>query len=100
MSRPDLVLFSPLPPARNGIADYTASILPDLDSEFNLFLVVDDVQPAPSAGTGTVLGVAEYVRHERSFTHVPHIYQLGNNSGHRYLLPFMEKHPGLTTVHD
>ncbi|MGD9616886.1 MAG: glycosyltransferase [Alphaproteobacteria bacterium] len=100
MSKRNLVIFSPLPPARNGIADYTATFLHDLGDEFNLYLVIDDAQPPPTVDVGTLVRLPEYLRHERSFSTIGHAYQVGNNSGHAYLLPIMERHPGLTTVHD
>ncbi len=100
MSKRELVLFSPLPPARSGIADYTGALVRDLAQEFDLYVVISDAQPPTTVEAGAVLRATEYFRHEPSLSKVAHAYQIGNNPGHCYMLPSMERHPGLVTVHD
>ena len=43
-----LVVFSPLPPLRNGIADYTAELLPTVAAGSETFVVIDDHAPWPT----------------------------------------------------
>ena len=98
MSKRELVLFSPLPPARNGIADYTGAFIRDLAQEFNLYLVISDGQPPTRVESGIVLRATEYFRHEKSFSRVADAYQIGNNPGHCYMLPSTRRGI-LVTVH-
>ena len=43
-TRPHLVMVSPLPPQRSGIADYTAELLPALTRHYDIDVVVDQAE--------------------------------------------------------
>jgi glycosyltransferase involved in cell wall biosynthesis len=95
-----IIFFSPLPPQRNGIADYTASFLADLAEAFDIVIVVEDgVAPIPIAGVAWI-HLSDYLAQEDELADLQHIYQVGNNRDHGYQLPVMQRHPGLTTLHD
>jgi glycosyltransferase involved in cell wall biosynthesis len=96
----DLVLFSPLPPQRNGIADYTATFIDDIADQFNLYVIVDDNELIEDHRNVTTLRYAEYAHYAKAFSKTGHAYQIGNNSKHHYMLPVLGRHPGLTTIHD
>jgi glycosyltransferase involved in cell wall biosynthesis len=66
--------FSPLPPLKSGIADYSAALLPALQK-------LGDVRVAPAHYD---LG----------------LYQLGNNSLHREIYPLALSRPGVAVIHD
>jgi glycosyltransferase involved in cell wall biosynthesis len=66
--------FSPLPPLKSGIADYSAALLPALQN-------LGDVRIAP----------AHYD---------VGLYQLGNNSLHREIYPLALSRPGVAVIHD
>ena len=96
-----LVVFSPLPPLENGIADYAAELLPLLAAARDVVVVIDDHAPEPLAQAGyTSMRLADYVAREAEFEHAPHLYQIGNNPDHVYLLPWLLRRPGVVVLHD
>lgn len=94
-----LVVFSPLPPTRSGIADYTAELLPALGRRMPVTAVVAsgrDLRPAEGA---EVVSEVEYRR--RSALHgLPHLYQLGNNVHHAHVYRAALRRPGVVLLHD
>lgn len=100
MRRKELLFFSPLPPKRNGIADYSASILGALSDQFYVHAVVSNdaiLEPPPGVD---LLRLAEYTLYDHTFSRAGYAYQLGNNYDHHYMLPVLARHPGLSTIHD
>jgi len=99
--RERLIVFSPMPPLENGIADYTAELLPRLAARFDLLVVIDDhvPTPMPHAGYG-VLRLSEYLGEEADHASALHLYQVGNNGDHAYLVPVLFRRPGVVVMHD
>ena len=97
-----LVVFSPMPPAQNGIADYWDELLPELAQEFDITCVVDDGQPRMCPGTphADVIHLSEYLWMSAQYSADLHLYHLGNNPGHVYMLPVMLMCPGVIVLHD
>jgi glycosyltransferase involved in cell wall biosynthesis len=94
-----LVVFSPLPPTRSGIADYTAELLPALARKVPVTAVVAserDLRPVEGA---EVVAEVEYRR--RSALHgLPHLYQLGNNLHGAHVYRAALRRPGVVLLHD
>jgi len=96
-----LVIFGPLPPKPNGIADYIFELLTGLVRQFPCVVVVDDEQGKALAPPGVeVICAAEYLMQADRFASDLHIYQLGNNPDHTYMLRFLAARPGLIVLHD
>ncbi|MCB0070588.1 MAG: hypothetical protein KDE20_03980, partial [Caldilineaceae bacterium] len=94
-----IAYFSPLPPQRTGIADYSATLLPHLAAHADVTLFVDD----PAAVTPLHLPV----RAIAAFTDALGermdicIYQMGNNVRfHRQIYATALRQPGLLVLHD
>src|SRR6516164_8825946 len=95
--------FSPLPPARTGIADYTAQLLPALDQRFEVTLWTDQHEWDS--------GLEEWaaVRHFDP-AHVPWstlnqaeitVYNLGNHGAfHGGIFEVSRRLPGIVILHD
>ncbi len=88
---------SPLPPVRSGIADYSADLLPHLESLCDLRVarlpgqpVAESIDrrwhPVAAASTGTE-------------GRLP-VYQMGNNRYHDGVLDLALERPGILTLHD
>lgn len=94
-----MVMFSPLPPTRSGIADYAAELLPALARLAPVTVVVAserDLRPAEGA---EVVSEVEYRR--RSALHRrPHLYQLGNSVHHAHAYRAALRRPGVVLLHD
>lgn len=100
MSKEPLVLFSPLPPTRNGIADYCDCLMAPLAKHYDLFAVVANDATLPNTTDYQPLKLAEYEHRRAAFQSCAHIYQIGNNLDHPYMLPTLSRVPGLVTIHD
>ncbi len=91
--------FSPLPPERTGIGDYSYELLEELRSLLDVTAVVsDDVLYSVRAPDGVEVVGASSVR-EDAFD--CNIYQMGNNPNfHRFIYGRAFEEPGLLVLHD
>ena len=99
-----LALFSPLPPTRSGIADYTVELLGTLGArhDVDVFVASREEQAAwPRDRTPF------HVRSAHDFVwarvRTPYdlvVYQMGNAWCHDYMWPYLFKWPGLVILHD
>ena len=74
-----IAFFSPLPPARSGIADYSEALLSQLRSFANVETFEQSADPS---------------------SHDIAIYQLGNNPFHTFAYETAMKHPGIVVLHE
>lgn len=97
-----VVVFCPLPPKPNGIADYFAEQIPYFSRTTKVTVVIENEHPEPSgiAANARVLRLEEYMWQQADFANVPHIYHVGNNPDTQYMLPVLLSKPGLVVVHD
>ena len=102
--RPTLAFVSPVPPARSGIADYAAELLPELARHYEIEVIAKD-QAAADAVTDPFIKanlrvrtfdefLAEYSRYDRV------LYQVGNSDHHVHMIRNLESHPGVVVLHD
>lgn len=101
-----LVMFSPLPPRKSGIAAYTAELLPALCAQRNIVVVceeglTDQVRDELTVYEDTlrVISVQEYQSHP-ALAAYQHIYQIGNNRDHVFAYEAFKKRPGILVQHD
>lgn len=98
-----LAYYSPLPPMRSGIADYSAELLPHLAAHCEIELVVDEgFRPAAElAGRFAVHGhrALPALLAQGRFDAV--LYQLGNNRDyHAAMFHTLLRHPGVVVLHE
>jgi glycosyltransferase involved in cell wall biosynthesis len=79
--------FSPLPPDRSGIADYSAELLAQLAGRFEI-----DCYPERSAH--------DFVWRSRRAPYDLVVYHLGNARCHDYMWAYLVRYPGLVVLHD
>ncbi len=98
-----LAWLSPLPPARTGIADYSAEMLTRLTGEFEIDAFIDPRQPPvrsdPARAYGVHAAAEAPVRH-RARPYDLFVYHVGNSIHHKYVLPLLWQFPGLVVLHD
>lgn len=75
--RPRLAYVSPMPPAKSGIADYSAELLPELSRHYEIEVTQD-----PSGDFDRIL------------------YHMGNSDHHSHMFRLMADHPGVMVLHD
>jgi glycosyltransferase involved in cell wall biosynthesis len=97
-----LAYFSPLPPQRSGIADYSAELLPYLARYAAIDLFVDGYVPAsPEIRENFACHDAsdfERLRAARGYDAC--LYQMGNSAIHAYAYRNLLEHPGVVVLHD
>ncbi|KVZ25957.1 glycosyl transferase family 1 [Burkholderia multivorans] len=100
--RPRLACVSPLPPARTGIADYSAELLPELARFYDIDVIVDpdEAEELQSAQFENIsIKTPAWLRkHADSYDRV--LYHFGNSSFHEYMFPLLEAVPGVVVLHD
>jgi glycosyltransferase involved in cell wall biosynthesis/SAM-dependent methyltransferase len=74
--------FSPLPPARSGIADYSEALIESLRPLVNLEIFSSADQPFDPAGFDAIL------------------YHIGNNGFHDFVYETALRHPGTVVLHE
>jgi glycosyltransferase involved in cell wall biosynthesis/SAM-dependent methyltransferase len=77
-----LAFFSPLPPARSGIADYSEALLSSLRDLADVEVVSNAGHPFDPAGSDIAL------------------YQVGNNGYHDFVYETALRHPGVVVMHE
>lgn len=98
-----LAVFSPVPPAPTGVADYVHELLPLLPDDWQIDLFVDDAPDGAAplvAGRGEVHPHGQWRYRQRDRPYDLQIYQVGNNPAHTYALPYVSAAPGLLVLHD
>lgn len=95
-----LVVFAPYPPAKSGIADYVAELIPYHLSEFDVTLVIADDASAPDDARPRVLLASEFRKHRAYFESAHKLYHMGNNPQHAYMLDLLGCAPGTVVMHD
>ncbi|VWB12516.1 glycosyltransferase [Burkholderia metallica] len=97
--RPKLAYVSPLPPARTGIADYSAELLPELAHFYDIDVIVDpDTAGNPQFDGVTVRSPQWFLDNAGLYDRV--VYHFGNSSFHRYMFPLLDVVPGVVVLHD
>ena len=95
-----LAYVSPLPPARSGIADYSAELLPALAQYYDIDIVIE--QPSLSdAWINTHCRVRDakwLLDNPKLYDRV--LYHLGNSSNHQHMFHLLTKVPGIVVLHD
>ena len=93
-----LAVFTPLNPARSGIADYSEALLPHLARLLELEVFIDGCEPSAWASSAGIR-----VRDHREFRAEDFgavLYHLGNNPDHTYIYDAAVKHPGIVVLHE
>ena len=96
-ARPPLMLVSPLPPARNGIADYAAALLGGLAPHYDCAVACEDWLAEAPAGIPVV---DPALAHRLVAPGGRVLHQLGNNPDHGFVLRALRQTPGVATLHD
>lgn len=98
--KPRLAYVSPLPPARSGIAAYSAALLPELARHYDIELVLaQDGVDDPALRERFPQRTSEWFdANAHSFDRI--VYQFGNSAFHTHMFGLLERHPGVVVLHD
>ncbi len=97
-----LAVFSPLSPKMSGIADFAEQLLLNLPENVQPECYIEDYAPAHPLIRERI-PVRPHWEFEREQQRAPYdlvLYELGNNVLHAYMLPYLERYPGVVDLHD
>ncbi|PYQ01910.1 MAG: hypothetical protein DMF82_17940 [Acidobacteria bacterium] len=100
MSR--IAFVSPVPPARTGIADYTADVLALLSPghEIDVFHSQDEVDASRLPPAVRLHRATTLIGRHRQRPYDAAVYQMGNGPDHDFLYDLLPRVPGLLVLHD
>jgi glycosyltransferase involved in cell wall biosynthesis len=95
-----IAYFSPLPPERSGIADYSRELLPYLAQQAELVLYTADPQlvDAQIEKQFVIRELGRFSQERRQFDLA--LYQMGNSAYHASFYPTLIQYPGVVVLHD
>ena len=95
-----LAYFSPLPPERSGIADYSAELLPYLAelARVTLFATRPEQVAAELQAAFEVRSIADYGPESGRYDIA--VYHMGNSLYHETMYRVLLRYPGITVLHD
>lgn len=96
--RPRVALLSPVPPARSGVADYTAATCAELGKLVDLDVFTDTVDPAPLPNAATVRPLSALPHLASRFDRVVSV--IGNSHFHVKIFEMLRRHGGACIAHD
>jgi glycosyltransferase involved in cell wall biosynthesis len=89
--------FSPFPPTRSGVSDYSFAIAKSLSRENDILAVVKTRQEEEFLGKH---GIAASVYENSTAPPGVNIFQVGNSAAHDYLFKAALHIPGIVVIHD
>ncbi|WP_422665609.1 glycosyltransferase [Anabaena sp. PCC 7938] len=98
-NKPQIAFFSPFPPAKSGISDYSQDLLPSLQQYFNLDLY-DDSYLLEADIANKLFPHTKFEERLDSQNYEGIIYQIGNSSYHCHMYSKLMRYPGIAVLHD
>lgn len=98
--KPQIAFFSPFPPAKSGIADYTQDLLPSLGQHINLDLYHDDSYFPDINISNNLFSHSKFEERLKYQVYEGIIYQIGNSSYHSYMYSQLMRYSGISVLHD
>lgn len=96
--RPTLAMLTPMQPAKSGIADYSAELLPLLSEHYDITVIVCQDTTTLTIGNQIIKSVEWFRSRAKSFDRI--VYQLGNSKFHAHMFHLLRQFPGVVVLHD
>lgn len=98
--RKKLAYVTPVQPAKSGIANYSAILLPELARYYDIDLIIKDNVPVDKVAESysKIRNTQYFVDNSDKYDRV--VYQFGNSEHHDYMFPLLERIPGVVVLHD
>ncbi|MEH2267215.1 MAG: glycosyltransferase, partial [Nostoc sp.] len=98
--KPQIAFFSPFPPAKSGIADYSRDLLPSLGQHIDLDLYHDESYLPDINISNNLFSHSKFEERSKSQVYEGIIYQIGNSSYHSYMYSQLMRYSGISVLHD
>lgn len=99
--RQRLAYFSPLPPARSGISNYSAELLPELSKYYDIDVIVQQTETVSDPWIRKHLPIRKlgwFLKNSSNFDRI--LYHFGNSPFHCHMFDILERYPGVVVLHD
>ena len=100
--KPRIAFFSPLPPCKSGVSDYSVALLRELRTYYEIDLYHDSGY-VPDLGLSDAFPCREFrtfARYSSELDYHSVVYQMGNSRFHHYMYDVLLRIPGVVTLHD
>jgi glycosyltransferase involved in cell wall biosynthesis len=102
-ARPRIAFFSPFPPRKSGVSDYSALLLQELKPFYEIDLYHESgyvPEPALAERGFACCDARLFPRQAAARDYHAVVYQMGNSRYHHFMYETMLAHPGIVTLHD
>ncbi len=93
-----LAFFTPLPPVKSGISDYSVDILNAISDSFTIDVFIDDGYQPDRLLRGSIQIYHHREFRAKKYDHI--LFQVGNSEYHSYMFPYIVKYGGIVVLHD
>jgi glycosyltransferase involved in cell wall biosynthesis len=95
-----IAFFTPLPPIKSGISDYSVDIIQQLAKSFSIDIFIDAGYKHNCLFPQNVTVFEHTQFHKRHKEYNKVILQVGNNIYHEYMLEYIKKYNSIVVLHD
>ncbi|MHB1393077.1 MAG: glycosyltransferase [Clostridia bacterium] len=95
-----IAFFTPLPPIKSGISDYSVDILNALSTYFDIDVYIDDNYKPNCYLNSSINIYNHYQFKKKSNQYFDIIYQVGNSEYHVYMWDYIQGYRGTVVLHD
>ncbi len=102
-AKPRIAFFSPLPPRKSGVSDYSQLLLTELQRTYRIDLYHDSgyvPEPALASDDFRARDCRLFHRFAPQEDYHAVVYQMGNSRYHSYMYETLVRVPGVVTLHD
>lgn len=97
----NIAFFTPLPPVKSGISEYSENLLDCLNEQCKVTVFIDEYEVLPNIKNKyKVLSFQKYEEKNRQDPFDLNVFQVGNNYYHHYMHDFILSYGGITVLHD
>ena len=98
--KPKLAFISPLPPARSGISDYSAQLLPELARYYEIEIIAlqKTIEDEWILANCPIRSIEWFFEHADEYARV--LYHFGNSTVHTPQFSLLKEIPGVVVLHD
>ncbi len=95
-----LAFFSPMPPAKSGIAEYSNLLVDALTEHYSItiFSNIDEQTVSSTSSNLSIRPIKDFQHEAANFDRI--VYQMGNSEFHLNFESLNEKFPGVVVMHD
>lgn len=99
--RKKIAMFTPLPPLKSGISDYSYDIIVALTKYFDIDVYIDDGYNCNEFKDNEHVNIFNHKEYEKNKNgYLDTIFQVGNSEFHVYMFDYIKKYRGTVVLHD